>query len=458
MSETAPHPAQHRDARAIGSVVAGVAFQATYVLVQFIVLAILIREVGEERFGMWVTIFSMTMWLNLLFLGMDRALMTTLGRIAFSQPAMARRVILSSTWIVLISAAVAGITIALFGWSLPWPDQILNVAGETATREATPTAVIAMGITIISIPLVLSGFILQAYQRGAARHLIGIVSQFIGLALLLLGAYLDWSLPWLGAAILSPWLFSGALQWLAVWQRWPGSRDQPAGQASSEPVVAHLFKTGLGLWLVNVSMILMINSGAFVVTQIAGAAGVVPYGAVYRLVGPILVCYVVIAHSYWPAFGDAARVQDHQWIVRALRRATFLVAGLWLLGAVGCLLGGEAFIVWWLGEEARPSQSLILAGLALALAAGIYHISVAALSGQGYIKVQAVISAAVLLAYGVGMWLSARHINATWVMLIQAMGIGLVGVINWVYLISILRRTNGQEAEAAGTTTRSSPH
>ncbi len=52
----------------------------------------------------------------------------------------------------------------------------------------------------------------------------------------------------------------------------------------------------------------------------------------------------------------------------------------------------------------------------------------------------------------------ARHINAVGVMLIQAMGIGLVGVINWVYLIAILRRTNGQEAEAAGTTTRSSPH
>ena len=44
------------------------------------------------------------------------------------------------------------------------------------------------------------------------------------------------------------------------------------------------------------------------------------------------------------------------------------------------------------------------------------------------------------------------------VMLIQALGIGLVGVINWVYLISTLRRTKDQASAATDTTTRSSRH
>ena len=68
MRDPQHHLASKRSARAMRSVMAGVAFQATYVLVQFIILAVLIREVGEERFGMWVTIFSMTMWVSVLLL------------------------------------------------------------------------------------------------------------------------------------------------------------------------------------------------------------------------------------------------------------------------------------------------------------------------------------------------------------------------------------------------------
>jgi len=446
MSDAEIQPAHKRDARAAGSVVAGVMFQGVYVISQFVILAILIREVGEERLGMWVTIYSMSMWLSVLLFGMDRVLMTTLGRVAFNQPAMARRVILATTGIVLIGSSAAAIAIGVFGWSLPWAEQVLNVSSEIAVREATPTAVLAMLVTAVSIPLVLSGFVLQAYQRGATRHLLGIVSQLIGLGLLLLGAYLDWPLPWLGVAIVSPLLLGGAFQWVAVWWVWPGRGDGGAGEMEAEPLAGHLLKTGLGLWLADVAIVLMLNSGAYVVAQAQSAAGVVPYGAVYRLVGPMFVCFVVIAHSYWPAIGDAAGAQDHKWIARALRHSMYLMAGVWLLGSAGCLLLGEPFIVLWLGEEARPGTPLILAGLAFALAIGLYHLSVSALGGLGYIRVQAIVSVITLAVYCLVIWLSIGHIDAADVMLMQAAGIGMVGIINGIYLVAKLRRTNGQAA------------
>ncbi len=446
MSDAEKQPAHQRDARAAGSVVVGVIYQGVYILSQFVILAILIREVGEERLGMWVTIYSMSMWLGVLLFGMDRALMTTLGRVAFNQPAIARRVILFATGFVLIGSGIAGVAIGVFGWDLPWADQVLNVHGETAMREATPTAVLAMLMTAASIPLVLSGFILQAYQRGATRHLLGIVSQLIGLGLLLLGVYLDWPLPWLGVAIISPLLLGGAFQWVAVLWLWPAPASGGAVVAEPRPVAGHLLKTGLGLWIADVAIVLMLNSGAYVVAQAQSAADVVPYGAVYRLVGPMFVCFVVIAHSYWPAIGDAAGAQDHKWIARALRHSMYLMAGVWLIGSVGCLLLGNPFIVLWLGEEARPGIPLILAGLAFALAIGMYHLSVAALGGLGYIRVQAVVSLVTLAVYCLVMWLCIGHIDAVDVMWIQAAGIGLVGIINGVYLVARLRRTNSQTA------------
>ena len=430
----------------------------TCVVGQPVPVAVLIREVGEERFGMWVTIFSMTMWLSVLPLGMDRTLLTRLGRVAFNQPALARRVITAAVAVVLLSSSVAVIAIGVFGWSLPWAESILNVTGQDAVRDAVPTAVAAMLVTALSMPLMLSGFVLQAYQRGATRHLLAIISQLAGLGLVLLGVWLDWSLPWLGVMILSPLVITGLLQWAVAWRLMPprsgpetGIADSTggaggAGSAAAQRVAGPMLTTGMGLWLADLAMILLVNSGAFVVAQVDGAAGVVPYGAVYRLVGPIFVCYVVIAHSYWPAFGDAAKAQDHSWIGRAMRHSIILVGGLWLIGAAGCLLAGEPFIVWWLGEQARPGTPLILAALAFALANGIYHISVAALAGMGYIKVQTIVSLVMLSVYCLATWLCLGFLNATGVMLIQAAGIGMIGLINAAYLLHVIRRPTGQAA------------
>ncbi len=464
MTDPTYQRANDRHNRAIGSIVVGVVFQASYVLAQFIILAVLIREVGEERFGMWVTIFSMTMWLSILPLGMDRTLLTRLGQVAFHQPAMARRIIIAAVGVVVLSSSIAAILIGVFGWSLPWAESILNVTGELAIRDAVPTAVTAMLVTALAIPLMLSGFVLQAYQRGATRHLLGIISQLTGLGLVLLGVWLDWPLPWLGVMIVSPLVIGGALQWIVAWRLMP-PRSTPKTEIASETndtkdttdsgetggsgggaqrVVRPMLATGMGLWLADIAMILLVNSGALVVAQVNGAAAVVPYGAVYRLVGPIFVCYVVIAHSYWPAFGDAARAQDHQWIGKAMRHSMMFVVGLWLLGAAACLTVGEPFIVWWLGEEARPGTPLILAALAFALANGIYHISVAALAGMGYIKVQTIVSLGMLGVYCLATWLCADSLNAIGVMLLQAAGIALIGIVNAAYLMQVMRRPTTQ--------------
>jgi len=440
MSDPTPLGARERDARAAGSIVAGVIFQASYVLAQFVILAVLFRAVGEERFGMWVTIFGITMWLSVLPLGMNRAVLTWLGRVAFHQPKMARRVLEAATGVVALTSGTAAIVIGVWGWRLPWA-QILNVSGETARHDAAATAVVALLATALSMPAVLGGFVLQAYQRGATRHLLGIVSQVSGLLLLLLGVWRGWPLPVLAALIVSPLMIGGVLQWIAVWRLLPTS---PPGGVGTSRVVGPMLRMGLGLWLADLALILIVNSGPLIVAQVDGAVGVVPYGAVYRLVGPIFVCYVVIAHSYWSAFGDAAKAQDRRWIVRSVRRSIVLGAGLWLIGAAGCLLLGEPFIVWWLGEEARPGMALIVSGLAFALAHGVYHLSASALGGLGYIRVQAIVSLVVLAAFVVATWVCAGSLNATGVMLIQSAGVGLVGVINAVYLVRVLRRPTAQ--------------
>ena len=68
--------------------IAGTLFQGVYALSQFVILALLLRYIGAERFGMWTTIWSIGIWALLANLGLQSALLTRLGQIATTDRAL----------------------------------------------------------------------------------------------------------------------------------------------------------------------------------------------------------------------------------------------------------------------------------------------------------------------------------------------------------------------------------
>ncbi|MCC6681078.1 MAG: hypothetical protein IT445_09270 [Phycisphaeraceae bacterium] len=447
MNDTTVEQGRRRESRAVRSVVAGVVFQATYVIAQFVILAVLFRSVGPEQLGLWVTVFGITAWLNLLLLGMDRATLTWLGRSAHAQPATAWRIVHAIWLVVGISSTTAVAAIVLLGGWVPWA-KVLNADSEAAIRLAAPTALAALVMMAASLLPAMGGLILQALQRGGQRHLLGVVGQVIGVALLLAATAMGWPLPVLGVIIVSPIMLAGLLQWIGVWRAMPPRRT--VQHLHAEKIVGPILATGLAMWVIELVQVLMINSGPLLVAQWGGAEAVVPYGAVYRLIGPLVVCYMVVSHAYWPALSDALAARDEQWIVRALRRSLLASCGLWLTGAVGCLLLGQWFIAWWLGPMAVPTVGLLAAGLLFALVHGVYYWSLTALSGLNFVRVQVASSVAGMMLYIlVGMLLLGSWTPAH-VFLLQSAGIGLVAAVNVFLLRARLRRRLNVVAQDRG--------
>src|SRR5690606_187676 len=53
-----------RESRATRASVAGVAFQGVYAIGQFVVMALLVRHLDPQRFGMWLMIYPLTAWMG----------------------------------------------------------------------------------------------------------------------------------------------------------------------------------------------------------------------------------------------------------------------------------------------------------------------------------------------------------------------------------------------------------
>ena len=416
--------------------VAGLAFQSTYALVQFVMLAVLLRYLGTERFGMWMTALAIGSWLLLANLGLNNALVTRLGAVALTRRDEAQAVMVNAVLTVTAVSVGLAILFVIGGWAVPWA-AVLNVQDDGAVRDAAPVMIIALVLSAAALPATLGGMSLLAHQRGDIAHIVMIVAQLAGLAGVLIGVRLGWSLPALGAVVLSVPLVGGLAQW------WLGLRKvlPPLSAAAVDRrMTVSLLGTGAKFLLLEGLAIVLLHSGAVIIAQLHGAAQVTSYAAVYRLAGLMLAVFQVILFPFWPAYGEALSRGDVAWITRALWRSGMLVLGVWAVVTVGFGLFGQMFIRLWMGEQAVPDPLLLWAMLTLGGVQGLTMWLAVPLNGIGRLGSQ-ILSGTVMSALYVplAVWLCGL-LGAAGVVIVQAALMLLIGLpLNGIYLWRHLR-------------------
>lgn len=403
--------------------VAGTLFQGVYAMSQFVILAVLLRYIGAERFGMWTTIWSIGIWALLANLGLHNALMTHLGQIASTDRPRAGRILGTSLVLVGTLSGVLMVLTAVVGPRLDWP-VILNVQGGQAVQESTSVAVVALMMAFLGLPASLGGSALLACRRGKAAYLASAAAHIFCVLMVVVAIAAKWDMVWLAAIIMSPPVTAGALQWLMLLT---GSKALPVGRYDLEEA-GGLLRIGMGFFVLELFTIGLMQSGSLIIAQTRGAAAVTPYAAMYRLIGLVLAVYMVLVFAYWPAFGDAAKLGDHRWFNKAIKWSLMKTLGVWCVAGTAIYLMGDWFILWWLGEEALPTRSLKVWMIAFIGLHGLLLWLTTPLKGVGRLWSQLVSGAAMMAVFiPLAVWLCGRY-GAAGVPIAQSAVILLIGL------------------------------
>lgn len=414
---------------------AGTVFQGVYALSQFVILAVLMRYIGSERFGMWTTIWSIGIWALLANLGIQSALLMRLGQTSASDRQAAGTVLGTSLVMVGGLALITMVVTAAVGPQLPWAS-MLNVQGEQAVREAGPVTIAALLMVLLGLPLSLGGAALIAVQRGLASYTALTVAH-LGCALAVwIGASYKLPMTWLAVIVMSPPVVAGLIQW-SLLLRGPGALPL---RGFRKDTASDLLFAGLSFFVLELFTIGLIQSGSVVIAQVQGAEAVTPYAGMYRLIGLVLAVYLALAFAYWPAFGDADHQQDHSWFSAALRWSFVKTVGIWAVSAVGIYLLGDWFIRWWLGEEALPSTTLKSWMIIFVGVHGLLIWLTTPLKGVGRLRCQVISGGAMMVVFiPLSVWLCRRY-GAAGVPMAQALVIVLIGLpINGFSLRRVIR-------------------
>lgn len=406
---------QRRYVRILQSAATALAGRGVSTAVAFVAVPLTVTYLGDERYGLWVTISTLLTWLTLADIGLGNGLVNAVA-VADGQGRsdLAQGYVATTFWLLVVIAAVLGLALGL-AW--PWLDwnAWLNVASELGRAELGPALALAAGLALVNLPLAVSGRVLAAYQEGALANYWAAAGSLFSLVGLVIATQTRAGLPalvlgftgaqTLVAALSALWLFGRHKAWL-----WPRLSSVRLSQSR------RLMQTGIEFFLLQIAALVLFQTDNLVIARFVGPEAVTGYSIAYRLFGTLALLHSLALTPLWPAYAEAAARGDWAWIRRAFGRT--LVGGMALVTAVVIglgLLADPLIRVWTVGAvSASPELVWLMAAWAWLWAWG--NTFAFLLNGLGRIRFQMI----------VGLILAVVNLTLS---ILWAQAYGVVGVI-----------------------------
>jgi O-antigen/teichoic acid export membrane protein len=387
-------------------------------------LPLAVRYLGPERFGLWATIASTVVFLNLLDLGIASTLTNHIARAyAVGDREYAARYTTNALAVTAFVACAAGLLLTAAWPHINWM-VLFNVSANVSRGEVSRTVAAAATLMLLGLPGSLGSRIFAGYQEVHINNLVVAVATVTSLVGLVMGIALHVSMPMLftmsvgSVTLCNLGALVATLLWFKPWLRprlsllqWTRARE--------------LLVSGSGFLLIQIAGAVVFSSDNVVVSHYLGAAQVTPYNVTWRFVGLAAMMQSLIFPALWPAYAEANARGDYGWVRRTFRFTMQATLALDLAAGMIFVATGKPLVRWWAGEAATPSTALLAAMALWAIISGCMTVESCLLAAVDRTREQGVLS---IVAAIVNLALS--------IVLVQR--IGAVGVITGTILSYLL--------------------
>ncbi|HUI83217.1 MAG TPA: oligosaccharide flippase family protein [Candidatus Binatia bacterium] len=278
--------------------------------ITLISLPLAVRYLAAERYGVWATVATTAVWINLLDLGIAGTLTNHISHaFALGDRTAAARAFTNALALSAGVAAFAGLIFSLLVHRVDWA-ALFNVSAKVSARELEYTVAAAVALMLLGLPCNLGNRLLAGYQelhRGNCASCAGAVASLGGLAL---GIVLRASMPVLFLMSVGCLTLAALVNMVLVlgWQkRWLRPRLSLLDPSSMKD----LLHSGASFFLIQVAAVVVFSSDNLIVSHYLGAAEVTPYSTTWRLVGVAALLQSLIFPALWPAYAEAWAKGDY---------------------------------------------------------------------------------------------------------------------------------------------------
>lgn len=357
-----------------------------------------LHYLGQEAFGLWMTLAGVIMAMNVTDLGLGVGLQNKLSEaLGHDDMDSAQRVHATGTIMLGLLGLAVFVLFIPFCHLVDW-GAIFKVHDPETRRNTGAALAIMLFYFCCGLPATTGYRLAIAFQLGWMQGFKNSATGVLTLALVALAVY--WKLSFLSfiTFVVMPPALTNFILFIILYRRFGWSLriqrrfDWTLGKS--------LFKAN---WLFVVPQIggtILAFAPALIISSMLGAVALTPYNLIQKLLGLFSQIQGMLIAPFWPAYSEAKARGDFGWI-KATFKKSILISGVFtVLPLLSFILWGRFALHLWTREPSEAFSQLLLVSLSVWTAVSAFSQPAAILlNALGRIKGQSIYgSVSIILA------------------------------------------------------------
>lgn len=339
-----------RSTKAKKNIVSSILIKGANILLNLFYVPILLDYLGQEEYGVWLTISSVVAWLGFFDIGLGNGLRNKLSvALAENNKILARKYVSTTYAVLSIIAIILILIFSAIAWFVDW-GTIFNTT-KIPPDTLIKVVLIVFNAFFLRFVFQIIGTILLADQRPAINNVFNLITNVITLAIILIlmqfsktGTLLEFSfilsvVPILVFFIASIILFRKFYRYLS-----------PSFKNVDFSLTSDLLNLGVKFFIIQMADIIMFTSTNFLISSFINPGEVVIYNIAYKLFIVSTMLFSIVLTPMWSAITDAYAQDDFEWIKRSVRKIQKL-GFIMIIGVVLLLLVSPFVYKIWIGDR-----------------------------------------------------------------------------------------------------------
>jgi len=343
---------------------------------------------GNERFGVWMTISSLAGLLAFLDFGIGNGL---LNRVAHSAADAKRerlpQVITNGLLLLSIVGVLVGAALLAVSYVIPW-GSLIKVGDPALVSEIRASANTFAVVFGLSLPFLGLQRVFLGLQEGFLVHAATSIASIISLGLLLVVTSRQGAIPeliWvtIGVQAIAPIVLFPLLLRRRLLA--PCSLLQFRNDGSA------LLRTGGVFFVLQLGTMVAWGSDSLIVSSMLGASQVAILAVTYRLFQFVTQPLAMVTNPLWAGYADAAARKDSKYIRQTLKTSMVWSFSIALIGAVIVLAFHRWLIAHWTSNSVEVPVFLAMGYAAWSVLDATGNAFAMFLNGLGILRPQLIV-------------------------------------------------------------------
>lgn len=325
------------------------------IVAQLVIIPLASAHLDPERFGLWVSMAALFLWVSLLDLGLPKALINVLCQAdGLQDNDLAKSVVSSAFWLqaTFLLVPILASEILLRALDL---HRFFHISGSISGSELSTCIRVALYLAILNAQFGLARAGYTGFQLGYKATWWDVLGAILPIPAVLVVIHFGGSLLSFTLASLAPLVLGTMGCALSFVSEFPELMPSPF--RISRATARRLLKLGAAYLLAQVTSLVMQQSQPWILMSVVGATVVGPFSVAQRLITVPTALLIALVAPLQPAFGEASYTGDWHWVRGMFHKVMIGTAVLSLLSGAGLFFWGKQ-LMGLLLRQGKPVSSL----------------------------------------------------------------------------------------------------